>query len=251
MGDAAYVSRVSRNKGVLMISASRPRTRRSVLATIALSAAVLLAGPAAAASASTVSAAHSGSAHAAAAATVTVPNVVGKTAYSAKRKLSKIGLGHTYLGGFVVLSKKWVVTAQLPAAKATVPKGTKIVLTVAKKAAAKAQPSAPSGPVLTPSQTQALLAAKGYLASGMGFSYQGLIDQLSSAYGNGFPVADATTAVDSLGVDWNAQAVIAAKGYLASGMGFSHASLVQQLSSAYGNKFTADQAEYAATQVGL
>jgi hypothetical protein len=44
--------------------------------------------------------------------------------------------------------------------------------------------------------------------------------------------------------------VLAAKGYLKMG-GFSHASLVQQLTSAYGNKFTAAQAEYAAQQVGL
>ena len=85
---------------------------------------------------------------------------------------------------------------------------------------------------------------------GSGFSYQGLIDQLSSANGNAFSVPDATAAVDSLKADYNAQAVFAAKGYMAMG-GFSHASLVSQLTSPSGNKFTPEQAEYATTKVGL
>lgn len=112
-------------------------------------------------------------------------------------------------------------------------------------------PTTPPAPVLTAAQSQSVLAARGYLDSGIGFSAQGLLDQLTSSYGNGFAAADAQFAEDTLAPDWNAQAVKAAKGYLSSGMGFSHASLVDQLSSAYGNKFTAEQAEYAATQVGL
>jgi hypothetical protein len=99
-------------------------------------------------------------------------------------------------------------------------------------------------------QQQATTAAKGYLALGSGFSRQGLIAQLSSSAGNGFSVADATTAVDSLKVDYNAQAVLAAKGYIKMG-GFSHQSLVQQLSATTGSQFTPEQSEYAATQVGL
>ncbi|MFC4242985.1 Ltp family lipoprotein [Gryllotalpicola reticulitermitis] len=50
---------------------------------------------------------------------------------------------------------------------------------------------------------------------------------------------------------WLRRAVDAAKGYMASGMGFSRSSLIQQLTSAYGNKFAEAQAEYAADQVGL
>lgn len=107
----------------------------------------------------------------------------------------------------------------------------------------------PAGPSLTVAQKQAVLAAQGYLNIG-GFSYQGLIDQLSSTAGNGFSVADATAAVDSLNADYNAQAVLAAQGYLKIG-GFSHASMVEQLSSSAGNKFTPAQAEYATTKVGL
>jgi hypothetical protein len=187
-----------------------------------------------------------------------VPNVVGKTASAAKAALKKGGLGYSYSppkGSVVVLAKNWTVTKQSPKAGSKVKSGTKVKLTVVKSSSLKtSSPSAApraAGPALSVAQQQALVAAKGYLRSGMGFSYQGLIDQLTSAYGNGFAVPDATAAVDSLNADWNAQAVIAAKGYLSSGQGFSHQSLVEQLTSAYGNKFTPEQAEYAASQVGL
>lgn len=193
--------------------------------------------------------------------TKVVPNVVGKTAYVAKGTLKKAGLGYSYAppkGSVVVLSKNWTVTKQSLKAGAKAKPGTKVKLTVVKtstlhaaKPTAAATPAAPAAPALTAPQQQAVLAAQGYLRSGMGFSRQGLIDQLTSSYGNGFAAADATVAVDSLNPDWNAQAVIAAKGYLASGMGFSHDSLVDQLSSSFGNGFTPEQAAYAAAQVGL
>jgi hypothetical protein len=49
-------------------------------------------------------------------------------------------------------------------------------------------------------------AAKQYLGL-QGFSQQALIDQLDSSAGGGYSVNDATVAVDSLTVDWNAEAV--------------------------------------------
>jgi hypothetical protein len=110
-------------------------------------------------------------------------------------------------------------------------------------------PAQPAGP--TVSQQQALTAAQSYLDLGSGFSRAGLIDQLSSQYGNKFSVADATWAADHSGADWNAQAVMAAKGYMNLGSGFSRAGLIDQLTSPYGNKFTYAQATYAANQVGL
>ena len=116
-------------------------------------------------------------------------------------------------------------------------------------AAATATPKTPPPPSLSTAQQQAVIAAKGYLGMG-GFSYQGLIEQLSSSSGDGFSVADATTAANSLTVDYNAQAVTAAQGYMKMG-GFSHASMVEQLTSANGDKFTPEQAEFAATKVGL
>jgi hypothetical protein len=121
--------------------------------------------------------------------------------------------------------------------------------------AAVVKPSAPAkppaGPTLTASQQQAALSAENYLAIGSGFSYQGLIDQLDSSSGSGFSIADATAAVNSLNLNYNAQAVLAAKSYIKTGAGFSHAALVAQLDSAYGSKFTAAQAEYGATAAGL
>jgi hypothetical protein len=98
---------------------------------------------------------------------------------------------------------------------------------------------------------QALAAAKGYLDSGMGFSEASLNGQLTSSAGNQFTPEQAQDAVAKAGADWNAQAVTAAEGYMSSGMGFSRASLIAQLTSSAGNQFTQPQAEYAATQVGL
>jgi hypothetical protein len=120
--------------------------------------------------------------------------------------------------------------------------------------AAATQPattSAPAVPQYTTSQQQAIDAAESYLAGGQGFSKAGLIQQLSSQYGNGFSAADATFAVDHVKVDWYQQAVTAAKGYMTSQPGWSCAGLVGQLDSPYGGQFTRGQAEYAARDVGL
>jgi hypothetical protein len=113
---------------------------------------------------------------------------------------------------------------------------------------ASAVSSAPAG---TASQVQALAAAESYLGDGQGFSRLGLIGQLDSSYGNSFSAADATWAVDHSDANWDAQAVDCAKGYVSDGQGFSREGLIQQMTSAYGNKFTEAQAEYAATAVGL
>jgi hypothetical protein len=115
---------------------------------------------------------------------------------------------------------------------------------------ATSAPAAPAGPAGTVSQQQALESAKSYLDMGTGFSEKGLIDQLSSQYGEKFSVADATWAVAHSGADWNAQAVMSAKGYMKMG-GFSRAGLIDQLTSSAGEQFTLAQATYAVNQVGL
>ena len=51
-------------------------------------------------------------------------------------------------------------------------------------------------------------------------------------------------------MDYNEQAVLAAKAYLDIS-GFSRDGLIQQLSSKAGSQFTQAQAEYAADKVGL
>ena len=87
-----------------------------------------------------------------------------------------------------------------------------------------------------------------------GFSKQGLIDQLSSEYGDEYTVEQATAAVQALEdegkVDWNNEAVESAESYLEM-QAFSRAGLIDQLSSSYGDKYTKEQAEYAADKVGL
>ncbi len=105
---------------------------------------------------------------------------------------------------------------------------------------------------MTMSQKNAVQAAKDYLAI-MSFSRKGLIEQLSSQYGDGYSVSDATYAVDYLEknglVDWNEQAKQSAQEYL-SIMSFSKKELIEQLSSEYGDGFTREQAEYAAQALG-
>ena len=102
---------------------------------------------------------------------------------------------------------------------------------------------------LTMSQQQAIRAAENYL-EWMSFSKEGLIHQLSSEFGDGFPEADARFAVESLDIDWYEQAVKSAESYLEF-MSFSRQGLIDQLSSDHGSMFTTEQAEHAADAVGL
>ncbi|WP_292053812.1 MULTISPECIES: Ltp family lipoprotein [unclassified Brevundimonas] len=110
--------------------------------------------------------------------------------------------------------------------------------------------SSPPEPVsrLTGAQRNAVRSARQYLEIS-GFSRDGLIEQLSSSYGDGYERADATVAVDSLNADWNDNAARSARQYL-SISGFSCRGLIEQLSSEYGDKYTVSQATYGAQQAG-
>jgi hypothetical protein len=102
---------------------------------------------------------------------------------------------------------------------------------------------APPESNLTPAQQNAVRSAESYLAL-MGFSRLGLIAQLEfEQYSN----ADATVAVDSLTVDWNAEAAESAALYLDT-MAFSCGSLTDQLVF---EKFTPEQAAFGAAQTGI
>jgi hypothetical protein len=96
---------------------------------------------------------------------------------------------------------------------------------------------------LTVSQENAQKSARGYLDI-MSFSRSDLIDQLEY---EGYSTGDATVAVDSLKVDWNAQAAKKAEEYLDI-MPFSRSGLIDQLEY---EGFTASQAEYGVSQAGL
>ena len=101
---------------------------------------------------------------------------------------------------------------------------------------------------LTGPQRNAARSAKKYLDM-TAFSRAGLISQLSSDAGDGYEVADATAAVDTLSIDWNEQAARSAKQYLDM-MGFSCRGLIDQLSSSAGDKYSVSEATYGATQAG-
>lgn len=94
-------------------------------------------------------------------------------------------------------------------------------------------------------------AAMNYLDY-MGFSKQGLIDQLSSEYGDNYPKETAEKVVNDIDeaglVDWVEQAERCAKNYLDT-MSFSKEELIEQLSSEYGDQFTREQAEEAVNEV--
>jgi hypothetical protein len=101
---------------------------------------------------------------------------------------------------------------------------------------------------LTMPQKNAVRSAQQYLSM-QGFSRDGLIEQLSSDFGDGYSVADATVAVDSLKADWNKQAERSARQYV-SMMGFSCKGLIDQLSSSVSDKFTQSQAAHGARAAG-
>ena len=121
------------------------------------------------------------------------------------------------------------------------------VVAAAKPAVVAAAKPAP--PTETASQANARRSAQQYLSFAP-FSRDGLIEQLSSSAGEGFPLADATYGVDAQHADWNAQAALSAKQYLRMSA-FSRAGLIDQLSSSAGEKFTYDQAVFGVTAAGL
>jgi hypothetical protein len=105
-----------------------------------------------------------------------------------------------------------------------------------------------TGHALTQQEQSAVAAAKQYL-SFSAFSRLGLIAQLDSPDGSGYPVNVATVAVDSMTVNWDKEAVEAAKSYLAMSP-FSCSALIQQLDSPDGSQFTVAQATYGADHAG-
>lgn len=172
-------------------------------------------------------------------ATVGVPNMQSMTVADAQAAAAAAGVTLTLPAG---AAADWVVSGQDPAAN----------VQVAKDSAVTVQAAAPK-PKPTLAQENAYKSAKSYL-SFQSFSRAGLIQQLTSAAGEGFAPADAEWAVATIeaegGVDWNEQAFKSAQSYL-SFQSFSRAGLYQQLTSQAGEKFTPEQANYALDKVGL
>ena len=108
---------------------------------------------------------------------------------------------------------------------------------------------AEEAPEYTTAQENAIASAENYLDFSA-FSKKGLIEQLSSEYGDGFKKADAIFAVNHIDVNWNKQAAKAAKNYLET-MPFSRSGLIEQLESEFGDGYTHAQAVYGVNQTGL
>ena len=82
-------------------------------------------------------------------------------------------------------------------------------------------------------------------ARNLHMSKKGVYDQLTSSYGEGFAADAAQYAIDNMtGVDWNANALEKAKQYYYN-MSMSKSAVYDQLTSEYGEQFTASQAQYA------
>lgn len=167
--------------------------------------------------------------------TVAVPEVGGKTIGEARALIEGAGFTLTADAG---VGEDWIITSQGPTGGLKAEPGTAVSVTA----------EAPK-PVYSLEQQNALKEAQSYLDYS-GFSRQGLIDQMSSEYGAGYPVEVATWAVDSVGADWFAEAVESAQSYL-DYTSFSRQGLFDQLTSAYGGQFTPDEANHALAAVGF
>jgi hypothetical protein len=120
----------------------------------------------------------------------------------------------------------------------------------------------PEAPTFSVAQEAALRAAYSYVTT-LDFSRAGLLDQLTSEYGEqidpktarwavrALETGDYTLGDETIGVDWDAEAVEAAQSYLDLGLVSSRLDLIDQLTSEYGDQFTMEQAEYAANAVGF
>ena len=82
-------------------------------------------------------------------------------------------------------------------------------------------------------------------ARNLHMSKKGIYDQLTSPNGEGFSADAAQYAIDHMtGVDWNANALEKAKQYYYN-MSMSKSAVYDQLTSEYGEQFTASEAQYA------
>ncbi len=166
------------------------------------------------------------------------------------RRLALIG---TAIGSIVVLAGCGAATSTPPTAVPTTAASAAptAVPTAAPTPVPTAVPPTPKPtPVVTTGEANAAASAAQYLSEDSGWSKAGLIAQLDSSYGDGYTLAQATYGVDSQNANWDAQAVLCAKGYLATGS-FSRAGLIAQLDSSYGSQFTYAQAVYGVTGAGL
>lgn len=99
-----------------------------------------------------------------------------------------------------------------------------------------------------PTEYKSALKKAASYAEVMNMSKQGIHDQLTSDYGEGFSVEAADYALEQLVADWNENALKKAASYSET-MHMSKRGLYDQLISEYGEQFTAEEAQYAIDHV--
>ena len=174
-----------------------------------------------------------------------------------KKKGKAIKIAGIVVGGFIALSAISAALSTPEKAPAAAPIETPADITDSVESTEPTDPTEPEPatapeivePVFTVSQENAIDSAQSYLDFGA-FSESGLIEQLSSEYGEGFSKADAVFAVNHIDVNWNEQAAKSAQSYLDFGS-FSRQGLIEQLESEYGEGFTHSQAVYGVNPTGL
>ncbi|MDN6460745.1 MAG: Ltp family lipoprotein [Corynebacterium flavescens] len=107
---------------------------------------------------------------------------------------------------------------------------------------AQPAPAAPAADV--PREYKSALKKAGTYSKMMHMSQQGIYDQLTSEYGEGFSPDAAQYAIENLDADYNAAALEKAKSYQ-DNMSMSPSAIYDQLTSEYGEKFTAEEAQHA------
>ena len=95
-----------------------------------------------------------------------------------------------------------------------------------------------------PAEYKAALRKAQTYSDRMYMSKQGIYEQLTSSYGEGFEAEAAQYAIDHVTADWNNNALQKAKTYR-DRLSMSKNNIYEQLISEYGEKFTADEAQYA------
>lgn len=107
----------------------------------------------------------------------------------------------------------------------------------------EATPATHSVPDVPTEYKSALRKAESY-AGFMHMSKQGVLEQLTSEYGEKFSQPAAQYAVDNVKADWNKNALEKAKSYQKD-MSMSPEGIREQLTSEYGEHFTPEEANYA------
>ena len=194
---------------------------------------------------------------------IELPDLVGMRGDLAEANLQSLGVTRISFKDesgkkAVIKVSNWTVTSQIPAAGTKLSADATITLFVhhdTETPAAAQQASTPEAATSNASSDKdvprehrkALKTAESY-ATQLHMSKRGIYDQLVSEAENFSPDA-AQYAVDNVQADWNANALAKAKEYERV-MNMSDEAIRDQLTSEYGEQFTAEEADYAVAHLG-